>query len=160
MTSQRIVQNSPPLTWHEETTWDKVRNRVIKVNPMLADIIDEFNPSSKHTLILANYPYGTNIRDKGKVCFPASSGEVVTLDKHIVPTDIRELLSYSASPLALILDKRVEVYVETPEGRTVPFKLFRPGTTFGVWEIMGQPPIVLRRGLAKEKEAVSETMEN
>ncbi len=145
MTVVGIAPECKDLAWHKEVTWDEVRDEVMKVNPTLASIIDEFNPSSKYPLILASYPFGTNIRNKGELLLPTEHGQLATLDESIISSNLREKLSYSPSPLVFILDKCVEIYVETPEQRTIPLKLFRPGVTLGVWEILKQVPVFLRR---------------
>lgn len=145
MSTVRLSSALKDSTWCKEVTWDKVRKQVMKINPTLAQIIDEFDPSSKYTLIQASYPYGTNIRDKGDLYLPTEQGQLATLDDPATSPYLREQLSYSPSPLALILDKSVEIYVEMPEERIVPFKIFQPGVTFGVWEIMKYPPMNLRQ---------------
>lgn len=140
----RIPQNCKNLVTHKEITWNKARPLVIRANPELAQIIDELNPSPQHTLILATYPYGTNIRDKGQSYFPAEDKNLATLDEQTISQNLRDKLDYSPSPLAFIADKSVEIYVETPEGRTIPLKLFKPGVTIGVWEILKRPLISIR----------------
>ncbi|HVV69591.1 MAG TPA: hypothetical protein VHE99_11280 [Gammaproteobacteria bacterium] len=145
MSKIKIAPECKELVWQKEVTWDKVRDKVMEINPALASIIDEFSPSSKYTLILASYPFGTNIRNKGELFLPTEQGQLATLDEPSISLSLRENLSYSSSPLVLILDKSVEIYVETPEQRTIPLKLFRAGVTLGVWELLKQVPVFLRR---------------
>ncbi len=141
----------------ESVTWRQVRSQITKINPKLARIIDNLKPGDEYTLILAKYPYGVDIHKAGVACFPTKEGTLTTLDNvQLLNANIatgksknkntaKQLLGYSSSPLGLVLDKAVEVYVETDEGRIIPFKVFRPGIVFGVWEIMETPTVVLRQ---------------
>ncbi len=145
MTFKKIPDQIKHLCHYQEKTWEEVREKVKTVNPVLADIIDEFKPSDKHTFIKASYPFGQPIRSKGLLYLPTADNNLATLDNPAASPVIVNKLGYSPSPLALITEKSVEIYVETPEERTVPFKLFKPGVIFGVWEVMEQPAIIMRR---------------
>lgn len=146
MSILRVAPDCKALTRIEEVTWGQVRDKVAQIKPTLAAIIDEFNPKKQNTLIKAWYPFGINIRDKGQLYLPTENGQLATLDEPQISVNLRNKLDYSPSPLALILDKAVEIYVETPEGRPIPLKIFPPGVTFGVWEVMSSPPILMHRG--------------
>lgn len=146
------------LAKSEIVTWDQVRDLVKLANPILAKIIDEFKPSANHTLILASYPFGSNIFDKGELYIPDQNGQLSALKGNLVPAEIREKLNYSFSPIAMVLQKSIEVYVETLERRTVPFKLFRPGATIGVWDIMSHPLISLRQAWSWSVTAGARTL--
>ncbi len=129
----------------EITNWQSVRDYVYKVNKPLAIIIDEFNPNTNYPLIRVRYPYGFLIRQNGKLQLPKSMETYCDLSHH-PDRNMQKYLSYSPSPIGLVLNKVVEVYIEMPEGRTIPFKLFNPGVCFGVWEILPTSPIMLRQG--------------
>jgi len=119
----KVAPECRDLTWYKEITWDKIRDKVIAINPTLAEIIDEFNPTSEHTLILTSYPYGTTIFDKGALYVPTDQGQLSTLDDSSTPAILREKLSYSSFPLALILDKCIEVYIETLKQYSITFQI-------------------------------------
>lgn len=128
----------------EEVTWKQVKKEVLKANPKLAKIIEESKPSSQHTFIKVRYPFGVNIRQNSKLNLPLSNGEMLPFDHPKIPKSVQQKLSYSSSPLGLILNKSVEVYVQTSKKRSVPFKIFKAGTIFGVWEIMEAPKVAVR----------------
>lgn len=130
----------PALT---EAPWKEALPDIAKVNPALADIISTFNPSDDYTLIRARYPFGTNILDEGVLFLPDENNKLVPANQHSL-AEIREQF-FDATPLALVLDKAVEVFVETPRLGTTPFKLFKPGVTFGVWEIMAPSKVLIRQ---------------
>jgi len=155
---QGVIQTSNQAEYLEEITWDQVRDAVITVQPELAAIIDEINPGKKLTFVRARYPYGVDIFHKGKLYVPLNTGSVVPINHHLVPKAVKQKLTYTSMPLALILDKACEVYVETSEGRTVPFKLFQPGRVVGVWGIMKPGSIRLRQGWEWSFSSGSRTM--
>ena len=128
----------------EETTWQQVKKEVSEANPKLAKIIEELKPSSQHTFIKAYYPFGANIRQDSKLNLPLANGDTLPFNHPKIPKAIQQKLCYNSSPLGLILNNSVEVYVQTPEKRSVPFKLFKAGTIFGMWEIMETPKIAAR----------------
>ncbi len=89
---------------------------------------------------------------------PDQTGQLSVLKSHNIPAEIRDQLSYSFSPIATILNKSIEIYVETPEHRTIPFKLFGPGTTIGVWDIMTHPLVSLRQAWSWSVTAGARTL--
>ncbi len=145
MTTQKIRLNFPDLLQAKEVTWEEIKTAVETANPELAEVIKRLQLNKKHTFILARYPYGVNIRKKGVAYFPTEDHRLADINDPKISRFLKESLSYSSSPLGFILNKSVEVYVETTGGRTIPFKLFSPGVTFGVWEIMETPQITLRQ---------------
>ncbi len=139
------MKNNANDEYLEITNWKAIRDKVSETNAELANIIDEFNPNEKYPLIKVKYPYGARIRHNGGLHLPISKLKTCSLSNY-QNMQIQKYLSYSSSPIGLILNKAVEVYTEMPEGRVIPFKLFRKGVCFGVWEIMPINPIMLRQG--------------
>lgn len=125
--------------------WDEVRELTHKANPYVAGLIDEAMAIKPLPLVLANYPYGVDIHLDGETYYPAPNNTLATIDEPCIDNTFKKLLSYNSCPLGLIINKACEVYIESDEGRSIPFKLFEPGTTFGVWEIMETPLIQMRK---------------
>jgi hypothetical protein len=46
-------------------TWESIRGKLNKVNPELAQIIDDISPNKSYKLYQANYPYAENIFKNG-----------------------------------------------------------------------------------------------
>ena len=76
MAHQRIHLEHPELMSIKEVTWEQVKSSVTRANPQLADIIEELKPPKSHTLVLARYPYGVDIRRKGIGYFPSEKKHV------------------------------------------------------------------------------------
>lgn len=125
--------------------WDEIKVLTTKASPYLASLIEEAISKRDLPLILASYPYGVDIHLEGQTYYPAPNNTLATLDESVIDNKYKEMLDYSTCPIGLIIDKACEVYIESDEGRSIPFKLFRPGTFFGVWEIMPQSKIQIRK---------------
>lgn len=145
MTLVKVDLKNPDTLGMEVVYWEDVREKTKRANPMLAALIDEADPGKKYPLVLAKYPYGVNIHRQGRIFLPVANSSLATLDDPAMPNEIKKLLNYSTCPVGLVLDKSTEVYIESSEGRSIPFKLFSPGTSFGVWEMLDSPSMLLRR---------------
>jgi len=106
-------------------TWPQVRERVAKVHPQLAEVIDALNPSADFPLFLASLRYGDLIVQDGKLCIQHDA--------------VKQHLSYRSVPLSLILNNAVEVYYEMP-GRIISLDVFSAGFMFGLWENLERTP--------------------
>ncbi|MBB72503.1 MAG: hypothetical protein CMF50_08915 [Legionellales bacterium] len=129
----------------ETLSWTDIRERVQQINPELAGIIDEIEPNDEFRLVKVCYPFGVNILENGICHLPTPTGKFAAIDHHQIPPSLRSLVDYNPCPLGLVLNKSVEVYIKTSEDRVIPFKLFEPGRTFGVWSIMEQPQAFVRK---------------
>ncbi len=121
----------------EQVTWASIRERVLRLNPNLAEVIDEINPSKKHPFFIASYPYGAKIVDSGCFYLPLKQGDLVSSLDSKIPESIATRVCYADIPLCLTLSNSNEVFVET-EQRVVPLNFFHPGDLFGVFEVMNQ----------------------
>lgn len=115
--------------------WKDVREVVKKINPHLADIIDILDPGTKYKLIKLRYPYGVNIVNKGTIQIPMQNNEAIPYDDTRIPQNIQDLLHYSPIPLALLLNKNSEAYIEI-DNRIVPLNTLHPGQIFGLFETL------------------------
>ncbi|HVV67626.1 MAG TPA: hypothetical protein VHE99_01110 [Gammaproteobacteria bacterium] len=122
----------------EEVNWSSVRERILAINPSLAEAIDDMSPGPKHTFFIARYPYGAKIVDKGKFALPLKSKELVSLSDPSLNDDVRKKIAGPAIPLCLTLTNSNEVFAETSQERVVPLNFFIPGDLFGVFEVLNQ----------------------
>lgn len=118
-------------------TWSQVRNEVAAVQPQLATIIDACEPSDQQILIKARYPFGEKIIVNGEVNLPTAEGEFYLLkDRGKHPAWINDNLNYNDIPITLLLHNASEAYINSVQGRIIPYKLYRPGDCFGIWETL------------------------
>lgn len=129
-TARKLTDNLFDL---RETYWEDVREEVSALNPELAEICNEINPSKKYPLFRLNYPYGATIVDQGQFCLPSLTGKPFSVKDSSLPSFLRENLNYSSIPLSLVLHNNTEVFVEVNE-RVNPLNFFKPGDLFGVFE--------------------------
>jgi len=122
----------------QELTWKQVRQEFAQVNPELAAIIDELDPSSEYTLFRAKYPYGSEILQRSYLYIPDNRGGLVSLKSSQVPNSVKEKLSYNifSNPVSLILKNTAELFIVL-ESNTIPlYGLIPPGKLFGTWRIL------------------------
>lgn len=116
-------------------TWKEIRKDVINVNPHLADIIDQIDPSDKYKFVEATYLYGDIIINNGVLQLPENNDTLFPLKTFNAKNSIKDLLSYSDIPLFLTLEKDCEVFIDTGD-RIVPLNLFHKGSLLGLFESM------------------------
>ena len=75
--------------------WQDVRDRVFKVEPTFAHIVDKINPDKHFPLYLAYYPYGSLKGDTRSTLFPTMQDTFYRLTDSDVPKDIQDNLGYS-----------------------------------------------------------------
>jgi hypothetical protein len=113
--------------------WAQMRERVAKVEPELARLIDELDPDDTFRVFLAYYPYGELISDTEQPYFPRQDGSVYKITDPYAPAEVIKHLGYGAgsSPLTLVLEKKIEFYIDFAHKKlTVPLHIFSPGTIY------------------------------
>lgn len=111
--------------------WQQVRDRVAKVNPVFAKLIDDVSPDKTFPLYLAYYPYGTLVDDARTPLLPRDDGSVYRLTKDEAPAEVFKHLGYGQynAPLGILLDKQMESFITLPgEQNPIPKITSLPGT--------------------------------
>ncbi len=124
--------NTPASFNLVEVTWEFIREEVAATNHELYEVIELLSPDKKLTLFKARYPFGAHIIDNGILNLPHKSGKVIPLKTAEVEKKIKDKLSYSPIPLALLMNKASEVFVKNGE-HIIPLKLLPPGNLFGLF---------------------------
>lgn len=132
--------------------WADVRERVAKVEPTFAKIVDELNPDKTFPLYLAYYPYGASDADTKSSLFPDMKGGYYRLSDSHAPKDIVTHLGYSKdnTPLSMVIDKQVESYIDLKSEKTIiPAFIYKPGMIFPFTRILSKknPRIYSPNGL-------------
>lgn len=76
-------------------TWQNVRDRVAKIEPTFAKIVDEIDPGPSFLLFLAYYPYGATKGDTKSTLFPRSDGSYYRLTDPDAQKEVVTHLGYS-----------------------------------------------------------------
>lgn len=121
--------------------WQEIATQVQQTNPALANAIAGTELSDAHYFYLAQYPYGVNILDEQGVYIPNPQGELALLNEQNFPADFVDEMSYAPIPLFFVLEKVVEIYVESPK-QMIPLKVLKPGDCYCLWECL-QPSVDL-----------------
>ncbi len=120
----------------EILTWDQVRNEVHKVNPGLAEQIDQISPGKELKLFKARYPFGCSILQYGVLQLPNDQGKIVSMYDDSIDKTIRNQLSYvSNMPVGIVLNKTIELYYPAKKA-IIPYFLMRPGRIFALWGLL------------------------
>ncbi|CAN5222098.1 hypothetical protein BH10PSE19_BH10PSE19_14670 [soil metagenome] len=126
-----MLNQAPVL---QEQTWSQVRNEIAALQPQLATIIDACDPSDDHIFIKVRYPYGEKIVGNGEVKFPTADGEYCLLNDNKHTSRLKNNFGYSVMPIGLLMHNTAEAYITSVEDRIIPYKLYKPGDCFGIWE--------------------------
>lgn len=121
--------------------WSDVRERVAKVEPVFAALVDDLSPNQSFPLYLTYYPYGAIKGDTTSTLFPNDTGGYYRLTDPDAPTDIVHHLGYSknCAPFALLLEKNLELFVDLKHERiTIPRILYTPGAFFPFARILSR----------------------
>ncbi len=116
--------------------WRNVRDRVAKVEPTFAKIVDELEPDDSFPLYLAYYPYGALIGDTESQLYPTQDGKLYRLTDNNVPSSVVQDLGYGygSSPLGIVLEKQFELFIDLKhKGISVPFGVYGPGDIFSFY---------------------------
>jgi hypothetical protein len=93
----------------EIISWKDARESVLRVNPELAQAIDESQPKASHKLIKVKYPYGAEIIKKGMFFIPSGKG-LTEFSK--ASSELQKLLDYSwmSVPLGIVTKGAIESF--------------------------------------------------
>lgn len=128
-------KNLVKLYWHD------VRERVAKVEPIFAQIVNELNPDKTFPLYLAYYPYGATDADTQSSLFPKPCGGYFRISDNDAPKDIVKHLGYSVdhTPLGMVLEKELECFIDLKkENITLPWLIYKPGAIFPFSRILNK----------------------
>jgi hypothetical protein len=123
----------------QEISWLEARPLFQKVEPELAEIINNLSPNKSFTLLRVSYPFGSMILDKAIIHLPTDSGHTIPLSDSEISTKVKQALSYSNLPLGCITnDHGVEVYRELKD-KLHSIAFYNKGLDLGVWEFFSPP---------------------
>jgi len=113
--------------------WADVRDRVAKVEPTFARLVDELSPDKSFPLYLAYYPYGECTGNTQTTFLPREEGGYDLLSNPNLSKDIIKHLGYGmdSAPLGMVLEKQLEFFVDLRnEGITIPLLIYSAGMFF------------------------------
>lgn len=113
----------------ETVTWDAIRQQVSRVNTELGQAIDASlrDKSKRPKFLLFSYPYGSDIIHNNKFILPPTISDCPA-------HDFRDKFAPFGVPLAIVLDKALEIYTTGSDKLTHPLRVLYPGELFGAFE--------------------------
>lgn len=118
--------------------WQNVRERVAKVNPGFAKLVDEISPDETFPVYLTYFPYGAMTGDTISPFIPKVEDGHYRLSDPNAPADLIKNLGYGMhnAPLAMILEKNKEWFVDLKDtGITIPRTIQSPGDIYPIGRI-------------------------
>jgi hypothetical protein len=132
------MSKTSDLVKFEKVTWRKVRQDVARVEPRLAELIDEIDPGDNLYFYRVRYPYGETIFKNGTLFLPDENGDYDEYDRHGIPQSVIDDLSYRVIPMGLVLKRSTEIFSDVCD-RIIPLTIENEGSLFGVWEMFDPP---------------------
>lgn len=121
----------------QKVHWKDVREKIAKVNSVLARTIDEISPDNRFPLYIFRYPYGSTIANHGLFHLPISDNEeTIAINDSKIDEMIKDEFSYAQSgpPIGIIINNTTEESAENIQGEFVPTLIGRPGTIIWLWD--------------------------
>lgn len=114
-----------------KTEWKLVRERFLKVDPILTDLIDDLSPDSSYPIYLVYFPYGMLKGDRNNSYLPLVDGSFCKMNSSTVSSEVLNDIGYgmNSSPMGVILDKYLEYFLEF-DNQVMPYLTAGPGTIF------------------------------
>lgn len=134
------------VTEHDErngvvkTTWKTIRERVARVEPAFAAIVDELNPDRRFPVFLIYLPYGALKGDTQSSYLPDGNQGYYRLSDPHAPADIVKHLGYGShgSPMGMVLEKQLEYFIDLRHKKiTIPWLVYSPGHFFPFSTLLG-----------------------
>lgn len=122
-----------------KTDWKNIRQRVHKVAPAFAKIVDKLSPDNTYPLFLAYYPYGDLKGDTISSFLPRMNGGNYRLNDKDISKEISNHLGYgsNSSPLGMVLEKKLEYFIDLKDLRiTIPWQILSPGAFFPLSSVL------------------------
>ena len=135
-----------------KTSWEQVRERVAKVAPAFANIVDQISPNRKFPIYLAYRPWGDLEGDTKSLLLPNFKGDSYYLSDPDAPKEIQKDLGYGKdhSPFGMVLEKNLELFIDLKgKGITIPYLFYPPGSFFPYARVLNrqQPRIYQPNGI-------------
>ena len=119
--------------------WKDVKERVIALNPMIGQALDEIPGVDEFQVIRVRYPFGMDIVKKGVLHFNFA-GHCYQWNSDVTPKGYFDILNYqwSGIPFGIVLKNSFEAHMVVPS-HVVPLKLLTAGNTFGLLGLFDDP---------------------
>lgn len=133
------------LEFVERHSWHDMAALVEKLNPRIAQIINELGIDDDFSLYKVRYPFGQKLLDKGVLQLPTPDGQFLPVHHEKINPQLQKDLHYiKGMPVGLVLNRELEMFISI-NNRTTPFSMMSPGKIFGLWAVL-DPNISCERG--------------
>ncbi len=136
---KEIQKNTDTL---EIIQWKEIADDLYKLNPNLVEALDQLSGVRHFSCVLASYPFGAKVIEKGQFHLYQSDREVAFGSAQISP-DVKNLLSYDwqSMPLGVVFEGAFESHSQYGNA-VVPYRLKKPGQTFSLLTVFDNPHLI------------------
>lgn len=123
-----------------KVSWEQIRDRVSKVEPIFARLVDELSVNKSFALFLVYLPYGALKGDTTNSYFPDGKGHYYRLCEASAPKELVDQLGYGlgGSPMGMVLEKQLEYFIDLKhKSITIPWLIYSPGQLFPLSSLLG-----------------------
>ncbi|WP_058525061.1 hypothetical protein [Legionella birminghamensis] len=123
----------------ERLVWPDIKQKIKLINKEFYDLIDEINPCSEYPIYRLDFPYGVLLGDELSQFIFTKNNSLLRLNSTQLPEPLKSELGYglNSSPVAMVLDKYLEWYVDLPQKKiTLPIRVQKPGEFFSYTKLL------------------------
>lgn len=122
----------------QELTWEQMRPLIQRVNPEFVKLVDPLNPDKKHTALLVDYSYGSQVLIDSVLQLPNAKGELVSITDSCIDNKTRERYGYNvnSNPAMMAIEHSLELFLPFKDRIISLYGSISPGNLFGYWRLI------------------------
>lgn len=122
----------------DKVYWSDIKDDIVHINSKFYHIVEQLNVI-KYPLYVCKFPFGEPAGDLQSQFIPNHDGSIRRLTDPSLPSELVKNLGYGQknAPLAMVLEKQQEWYIEILPGNTViPMLIKKPGDFFSYTKVL------------------------
>lgn len=107
--------------------WRDVRDKVVALNPVIAQELEQIKNVAEFRVLVARYPFGAEITKNG-IFHLNYNNELIPAGSERLPPEVVNHLNYNwqGIPLAMLMHNTIEWHIGLPS-HIIPIQLYKPG---------------------------------
>ena len=131
----------------EQLSWEEARVLIKPVNPDYVAEVDQIELPKEACIFKVKYRYGDFLMENGTIMLRKHDGENVPISHPELPDILRKKLTYAPTmPMGIVLEKTVEAFFKTMNGRIVPRGLMQAGYIFALTGCISENSVFYSKG--------------
>ena len=124
--------------------WKEIADTLYLKSPLLVEALDQLSGVRHFSCVLASYPFGAKVIERGKFHLYKSGREFAFGSAH-VPAEIKNLLDYQwqSMPLGVVMEGSFESHSQYGNA-VIPYRLKRLGQIFSLLTVFDNPHLIAK----------------